>query len=253
MIRITLGQLAHSRLVPGVAGGLVVAAALAGPVAWAAVTSNPPASATYTGCLGHTSGSIYDVKQGSAPLATCTAKDKQIRLSAGDITSVTAGTGLTGGATKGAATVALDPSYALPQGCPADSSPTRSDTGWACGDAGSRGFGYGVPSGGEQAVQLGELGLDLNCGATTATLSADNVGPDTGLFNALVGPLNGTASDEGFPVGSGGAVQVAQSTGGTTTYVWDEDGVVVTGTVTWFLQGAGGACQFDGDMIRPSF
>jgi hypothetical protein len=242
--------------VPGVAGGLVVAAAVAGPGAWAAVTaSNPSASTTYTGCLGHTSGSIYDVKQGNAPLATCKTNDKQMKLSAGDITSVAAGTGLTGGATKGDASLSLDPAYALPHGCEQDSSPSAQPDGtWGCGDDGSQGFFYSVPDGTIQQVRLGEMALDLDCSGSNAKLSADNTfGPDGAFFNALVAPLNGTASDEGFPVEEDGTAQIAQNTGGTATYVWDEDGIVVTGTVTWFLEGVGGACQFDGDMIRPTF
>ncbi len=36
--------------------------------------------------------------------------------------------------------------------------------------------------------------------------------------------------------------------------LWDggADGVV-TGTVTWFLEGAGRSCQFDGDLVSSTF
>ena len=84
---------------------------MAGPTAWAAVTSNPGPSTTYTGCLGTSSGGIYNVAKGNVPLAACSGTDKQIKLAGGTITSVVAGAGLTGGATKGNATLAVDPTW----------------------------------------------------------------------------------------------------------------------------------------------
>jgi hypothetical protein len=93
-------RLHDSRLTAGLAGGVVVAAAVAGPSAWAAVMSNPGPSTSYTGCRGASSGAIYDVAKGTVPLAACSAGDKQIKLAGGDITSVAAGTGLTGGAAR---------------------------------------------------------------------------------------------------------------------------------------------------------
>ena len=67
----------RKRVVIGLASG-ALAAAVAGGSAWAAVTSNPPPSTSYTGRLRGASGSIYNVKQGAAPVAACTAGDKQM-------------------------------------------------------------------------------------------------------------------------------------------------------------------------------
>jgi hypothetical protein len=235
----------------------MVATVLAGPGAWAAVTSsNPSASTTYTGCLGNTSGSIYDVKQGSTPLAACTTKDKQIKLSAGDITGVTAGPGLTGGATKGSATLALDPADALPSGCAPGTSLVRgADNNWNCGDGLSKRFSYGaIPSGTSQTVTLGNFGLRLSCTTALSVLLVDNTLGDAGTINAIVGPLNSPASDVGAGVAAGTQYELASDTGGTATFVWDAGvGSVVTGTVTWYLTQAGGSCQFDGDMTLSNF
>lgn len=257
MIRSILTRARRSRLVPGAVGGLVVAVALAGPGAWAAATSsNPSASTTYTGCLGHTSGSIYDVQKGSAPLATCKTGDKQIKVSAGDITGVTAGPGLTGGAAKGAATIALDPADTLPSGCAAGTSLVRgTDNNWTCGDGLSTRFSYGaIPSGTSQTATLGNFGLRLSCTSSQSVLLVDNTLGDAGTINAILGPLNSPASDVGAGVGAGSQYQLASNTGGTATFVWDAGvGSVVTGTITWYLTQAGGSCQFDGDMTLANF
>ena len=135
-------------------------------------------------------------------MATCKANDKQIKLSAGDITSVAAGTGLTGGATKGDASLALDPADTLPRDCPLRYSPTSDGTGeWECQRT-SQQFSYpAVSSGTSQLALYGGFGIDLKCGATAATVSASDVfGVHSGTFNALVAALNGPASDMGFGV-----------------------------------------------------
>lgn len=54
-----------------------------------------------------------------------------------DITSVSAGTGLTGGGDSGAVALSLGAGYALPQTCTAGQVPVRSSSGWTCGSAGS--------------------------------------------------------------------------------------------------------------------
>ena len=255
MIRGSLSRLRRSALLPGAVGGLCVAAVLAGPSAWAAITANPSASTTYTGCLGTSSGSIYNVKQGGKSLATCTGKDKQIKLSAGDITSVTAGTGLTGGAAKGDASLALSPSDTLPQSCPLDTSPTPSGTGtWQCGTEQSHQFAYLLHTSSSQTVPFYDFALRLGCGTSQTELDAVN--PDDGIsgtFNALVAPLNGTATDVGFGVPASGTTPIAINTGGTATFVYAGGGGMVTGTVSWYLEGEDGSCQFDGSMLYSSF
>src|SRR5262245_30313799 len=90
-----------------VAGIVVVAAAVIalGGTAIAAmqVTSVP----TYTGCLTNSGGTVSLIKQGSSPQKPCGSGSTQIQLSGGDITSITVGSGLTGGGTQGDINIGL--------------------------------------------------------------------------------------------------------------------------------------------------
>jgi hypothetical protein len=93
---------------------------------------------TYTGCLntsGSGAGNVSKVKAGDNPLSQCSSGQTQIRLSSGDITSVTAGSGLTGGGTNGAVTLGLSGGYTLPQDC-SSGQVAKSDgsNAWACGN-----------------------------------------------------------------------------------------------------------------------
>jgi hypothetical protein len=100
---------------------LVSAAALlvagAGIGAWA---TYPSTVDVYAGCLttsGTGAGQISKVALGSSPLKPCSSTQRVVNLSGGTITSVSAGSGLTGGGSNGAVTIGLESGYALPQTC----------------------------------------------------------------------------------------------------------------------------------------
>jgi hypothetical protein len=95
---------------------------------WAASTV-----AVYTGCLSNSSGAISSVAAGNSPLSPCNSTQTIIHFSGGTITSVNAGTGLTGGGTNGDVTLAVSPSYRLPQACSNGQFPSWNGTTWTCG------------------------------------------------------------------------------------------------------------------------
>jgi hypothetical protein len=90
-----------------IAGGAAVTAALAGAVV-AFAGHETGLVPSYTGCLNPSSGTVVNLVQGNAPAAPCKDKETQIHLGGGDVTSVSAGAGLTGGGSEGALTFAVD-------------------------------------------------------------------------------------------------------------------------------------------------
>jgi hypothetical protein len=110
-------------------GGSAVALALAS----ALVFAGNEGAASYTGCLNLNSGTIASVAPGDTPLSPCGPSQIQLRLGGGDITSITAGTGLQGGTTNGDTTLSVQPSYRLPQACSSGAVAEWTGSAWECG------------------------------------------------------------------------------------------------------------------------
>lgn len=86
---------------------------------------------SYTGCLTP-GGTLYKIAEGDAPRKPCISPDVVAHVSGGDITSITAGTGLTGGGTNGAVGLAIASGYRLPQGCETGQVAKWDGAGWQC-------------------------------------------------------------------------------------------------------------------------
>ena len=111
---------------------LVVAATCLAAVTTAAPSADA-AVPTYTGCLNRLN-LIVQVAVGDAPAnPPCRDAGAQIvHFAGGDLTSLTAGTGLTGGGGNGDVSIALAPGFRLPQTCTANQGTTWNGSAWAC-------------------------------------------------------------------------------------------------------------------------
>jgi hypothetical protein len=181
----------------------------------AANAGSPPGSQTYTGCLdtaGKGKGKISKLQLGSTPIGgSCSSGFSQITVSGGDITQVTAGTGLNGGASAGDATLSIATPYQLPQMCSEGEIPRweAMNQVWSCStdiDTDTTGGSQGVAF---RAFKNGMAqGLD---GPTTDGITLQTENFDTGSdFSSsfFTAPVSGIYRFEG-------RVELTNVTGGT--------------------------------------
>jgi hypothetical protein len=149
-------QWTRKRLAVGVGLIVIVAIALAGTAIAAFPQDNVK---LYTGCLTQ-GGTINYVKEGDSPLQPCSSPKLVVKLSGGDITSLTVSAPLTGGGTNGALTIGLDSSFTLPASCANGEVPkwNGTTTKWACGSDNDTTYSAGT-------------GLDLS--GTTFSVDSD--------------------------------------------------------------------------------
>jgi hypothetical protein len=107
-----LSRLISKRRVVGFATLGVASAAVTLALATGALAVFPDDNVThFTGCLntaGGAAGTFSQVAVGDSPAKACNSNQTTAHLSGGDVTSVSAGSGLTGGGTEGAVSLAVD-------------------------------------------------------------------------------------------------------------------------------------------------
>jgi hypothetical protein len=155
----------HRKLL--VLAGLVVAGAAAGGAFAAFPDTNVD---TYTGCL-NSGGQIGAVANGLNPLKSCGAGETIVHLGGGDITKVTAGSGLTGGGDNGAVTLSLGSGFQLPQSCATGKIPKWDGSAWQCSDQQTYTSGDGLDLTGNQFSVKSGYQLPQGCNSGQAAVS----------------------------------------------------------------------------------
>jgi hypothetical protein len=164
---------------------------LAGAAAGGAFAAFPDSNVdSYTGCLnvgGASGGQISQVTTGLSPLKACGSNQQVIHLSGGDITKVTAGSGLTGGGENGAVTLSLGSGFQLPQSCATGKIPQWDGSAWQCADQQTYTNGDGLDlTGNKFSVQSG---YQLPQGCTSGQV-ATSKGDGTWKCQSSVGGLS---------------------------------------------------------------
>jgi hypothetical protein len=183
---------------------------------------------SYTGCLTN-GGEIVKLREGETPSSSCTTSQKPVHISGGDITAVSAGTGLTGGGDNGAATLGIAPTFRLPQACTDGQLAKWHDGAWVCAaddntqnadlldglDSSAFVVGGGtrrvaVLPGASYDLEGAEAKVTYTCGAQFSSLTYETLSPDTtpvwyevdGQISFVTLPSAGSRLDA-VPVGGG--------------------------------------------------
>ena len=166
---------------------LMVGAAAAGGAFAAFPDSNV---GTYSGCLnigGTSGGQIGQVAVGLSPLKACGSNQQLVHLGGGDITKVTAGSGLTGGGDNGAVTLSLAGGFQLPQSCASGKIPQWDGSAWKCSDDQTYTNGTGLDLNGNEFSLNAGYQLPQSC--TSGQVASAN-GDGTWKCESSVGGLS---------------------------------------------------------------
>jgi hypothetical protein len=184
----------------GIVLGAIVLVAAGAALAYGATRVSTP-GITLTGCLQR-DGDLQDLAVGTSPRRKCGKRETEVSVGNGDITAVSAGTGIQGGAESGEATVAIAPSFRLPQSCASGQTLTISGTGWSCADRQTL-TTQQIPAGdsrcanGGVAILIGLLQPALVCNGAPGASGAN--GKDgSGLAKSPNGQFTMTVSNQGI-------------------------------------------------------